>query len=86
MCASGTPDLFNNFEDVDLAAFVVYIDCLHMDETSTYVVNEYLLSGLLSHTARHTHLNSKINVLRGKKLKTCLIVLVAGKSKCRLLI
>ena len=28
------------------------------DETSACVVNEYLLSGLLSHTARHTHLNS----------------------------
>ena len=35
-----------------------FVEFGSQDEVPICVVNEYLLSGLLSHTARHTHLNS----------------------------
>ena len=43
-----------------------FVEFGSQDEVSICVVNEYLLSGLLSHTARHTQLNSKWRCTRDK--------------------
>ena len=41
-----------------------FVEFENQNEISICVVNEYLLSGLLNHTARHTHLNSSLLPLK----------------------
>ena len=48
----------NQSKSCECVKSLFFVEFESQDEVSICVVNEYLLSGLLSHTARHTHLNS----------------------------
>ena len=50
----------NQPESCGCVKILFFVEFENQDEISICVVNEYLLSELLSHTARHTHLNSPV--------------------------